>query len=73
MTRSAPFTLTCEAVGPPEPVQIRWLRDGLPNSDYHDSPSSFSVSGELDDQLDHLMSALLLRTPLVAMVIYEMV
>lgn len=41
--------LTCEAVGPPDPVQIRWLRDGLPNSDYHNSPSSFSVSGEADD------------------------
>lgn len=46
VTRSAPFTLTCEAVGPPEPVQIRWLRDGLANSEYHNSPSSFSVSGE---------------------------
>ncbi|XP_003964258.2 tyrosine-protein kinase Mer [Takifugu rubripes] len=45
VTRSAPFTLTCEAVGPPDPVQIRWLRDGLANSDYHNSPSSFSVSG----------------------------
>lgn len=52
VTRSAPFTLTCVAVGPPDPVQIRWLRDGLPNSDYHDSPSSFSVSGELDDHRD---------------------
>lgn len=46
MTRGAPFTLTCEAVGPPDPVLIRWLRDGLANSDYHNSPSSFSVSGE---------------------------
>ncbi|TNM99845.1 hypothetical protein fugu_012878 [Takifugu bimaculatus] len=45
VTRGAPFTLTCEAVGPPDPVQIRWLRDGLANSDYHNSPSSFSVSG----------------------------
>ncbi|XP_070834339.1 tyrosine-protein kinase Mer [Chaetodon trifascialis] len=45
VTRNTPFMLTCEAVGPPDPVQIRWLRDGLPDSDYHDSPSIFSVSG----------------------------
>uniref|UniRef100_A0A8P4GAU1 receptor protein-tyrosine kinase n=1 Tax=Dicentrarchus labrax TaxID=13489 RepID=A0A8P4GAU1_DICLA len=32
VTRNTPFTLTCEAVGPPDPVQIRWLRDGLPDS-----------------------------------------
>lgn len=46
VTRNSPFTLSCEAVGPPDPVQIRWLRDGLPDSDFHNSPSSFSVSGE---------------------------
>ncbi|XP_041645793.1 tyrosine-protein kinase Mer [Cheilinus undulatus] len=45
VTRSTPFTLFCEAVGPPDPVQIRWLRDGLPDSDFHNSPSSYSVSG----------------------------
>ncbi|XP_074531991.1 tyrosine-protein kinase Mer [Halichoeres trimaculatus] len=45
VTRNTPFTLFCEAVGPPDPVQIRWLRDGLPDSDYHNSPSSYSVSG----------------------------
>ncbi|XP_051233244.1 tyrosine-protein kinase Mer isoform X1 [Dicentrarchus labrax] len=45
VTRNTPFTLTCEAVGPPDPVQIRWLRDGLPDSDFHNSPSSYSVSG----------------------------
>ncbi|KAM6997945.1 tyrosine-protein kinase Mer [Tautogolabrus adspersus] len=45
VTRNTPFTLSCEAVGPPDPVQIRWLRDGLPNSDFHNSPSSFSISG----------------------------
>uniref|UniRef100_A0A8D3CE49 receptor protein-tyrosine kinase n=1 Tax=Scophthalmus maximus TaxID=52904 RepID=A0A8D3CE49_SCOMX len=32
VTRGTPFTLSCEAVGPPDPVQIRWLRDGLPDS-----------------------------------------
>lgn len=45
VTRNVPFTLSCEAVGPPDPVQIRWLRDGSPDSDFHTSPSSFSVSG----------------------------
>uniref|UniRef100_A0A8D3D3T6 receptor protein-tyrosine kinase n=1 Tax=Scophthalmus maximus TaxID=52904 RepID=A0A8D3D3T6_SCOMX len=45
VTRGTPFTLSCEAVGPPDPVQIRWLRDGLPDSDFHNSPSSYSVSG----------------------------
>lgn len=45
VTRNAPFTLSCEAVGPPEPVHIRWLRDGSPDSDFHNSPSSFSVAG----------------------------
>lgn len=76
VTKSAPFTLTCEAVGPPDPVQIRWLRDGLPNSDYHDSPSSFSVSGELGDHLITVISILYdvaVGTPLIAMVIYVMV
>ncbi|XP_072292604.1 tyrosine-protein kinase Mer [Eucyclogobius newberryi] len=45
VTRNTPFTLSCEAVGPPDPVQIRWLRDGSPDSEFHNSPSSFSVSG----------------------------
>ncbi|XP_062286287.1 tyrosine-protein kinase Mer isoform X1 [Scomber scombrus] len=45
VTRNTPFTLSCEAVGPPDPVEIRWLRDGSPDSDSHNSPSSFSVSG----------------------------
>ncbi|XP_070771693.1 tyrosine-protein kinase Mer [Enoplosus armatus] len=45
ITRNTPFTLSCDAVGPPDPVQIRWLRDGLPDSDFHNAPSSYSVSG----------------------------
>ncbi|XP_044068926.1 tyrosine-protein kinase Mer [Siniperca chuatsi] len=45
ITRNTPFTLSCEAVGPPDPVQIRWLRDGLPASDFYNSPSSHNVSG----------------------------
>ena len=46
VTRNAPFTLTCVAVGPPDPVQIRWLRDGIVDSDFHSSPSNYDVSGE---------------------------
>ncbi|CAG6017493.1 unnamed protein product [Menidia menidia] len=45
VTRDTPFTLSCAAEGPPGPVQIRWLRDGVHDSDLHNSPSSFSVSG----------------------------
>ncbi|XP_022048031.2 tyrosine-protein kinase Mer [Acanthochromis polyacanthus] len=45
ITRDTPFMLSCEAVGPPDPVQIRWLRDGLPDSDSQNSPSNFSVAG----------------------------
>ncbi|XP_053292607.1 tyrosine-protein kinase Mer [Pleuronectes platessa] len=45
ITKDAPFTLSCEAVGPPDPVRIRWLRDGLPDSDFHNSSISYSVSG----------------------------
>uniref|UniRef100_A0A672HGX4 receptor protein-tyrosine kinase n=1 Tax=Salarias fasciatus TaxID=181472 RepID=A0A672HGX4_SALFA len=45
VTRGAPFTLLCEAVGPPDPVQIRWLRDGFAKTDFHSSPSTYHVSG----------------------------
>ncbi|KAK9541715.1 hypothetical protein VZT92_001737 [Zoarces viviparus] len=45
VTRNTPFTLSCDAVGPPDPVRIRWLRDGLPYSDFHNSSSNYSVSG----------------------------
>ncbi|XP_076018858.1 tyrosine-protein kinase Mer [Genypterus blacodes] len=45
ITRNTPFTLTCEAVGPPDPVKIRWLRDGLPDRDFQSSPSTYFSSG----------------------------
>ncbi|XP_056291972.1 tyrosine-protein kinase Mer [Pseudoliparis swirei] len=45
VTRNTPFTLSCDAVGPPDPVQIRWLRDGLPDSDFRNSSDSYTVSG----------------------------
>uniref|UniRef100_A0A667XKY8 receptor protein-tyrosine kinase n=1 Tax=Myripristis murdjan TaxID=586833 RepID=A0A667XKY8_9TELE len=46
ITRDRPFTLWCEAIGPPQPVKIRWLRDGLHASDFTSSPSHHTVSGE---------------------------
>lgn len=46
VTRNAPFTLTCEAAGPPDPVQIRWLRNGLADTDFLNSSSTYYVSGE---------------------------
>lgn len=45
VTRNTPFTLSCEAVGPPGPVHIRWYRDGLPYPEVYNSPSNFSVAG----------------------------
>ncbi|XP_051935551.1 tyrosine-protein kinase Mer isoform X2 [Hippocampus zosterae] len=45
ITKDTPFTLSCEAVGPPDPIKIRWLRDGVPVGDYHRSPSTYNVEG----------------------------
>ncbi|XP_077352147.1 tyrosine-protein kinase Mer [Festucalex cinctus] len=45
ITKDTPFTLTCEAIGPPDPVKIRWLRDGIPDGDYQTSPSTYKVEG----------------------------
>uniref|UniRef100_A0A665WKQ7 receptor protein-tyrosine kinase n=1 Tax=Echeneis naucrates TaxID=173247 RepID=A0A665WKQ7_ECHNA len=47
VTRNTPFKLLCEAIGPPEPVRIRWLRDGLPVPDLNLSSSSYTVQGEI--------------------------
>uniref|UniRef100_A0A8C5B0D7 receptor protein-tyrosine kinase n=1 Tax=Gadus morhua TaxID=8049 RepID=A0A8C5B0D7_GADMO len=40
------FVLSCEAVGPPGPITIRWLRDGTPDGDFRPSPSNHTVPGE---------------------------
>ncbi|XP_061546563.1 tyrosine-protein kinase Mer [Phycodurus eques] len=45
ITKDTPFTLSCEAVGPPDPVNIRWLRDGIPDGAYYKSPSNYNVEG----------------------------
>uniref|UniRef100_A0A3Q2YX97 receptor protein-tyrosine kinase n=1 Tax=Hippocampus comes TaxID=109280 RepID=A0A3Q2YX97_HIPCM len=43
ITKDTPFNLSCKAVGPPDPIKIRWLRDGVPVGDYHRSPSTYNV------------------------------
>lgn len=41
----APFNLTCEAVGPPEPVQVLWWLGGVQEEDFRPSPSVLLVKG----------------------------
>ncbi|KAM5165514.1 tyrosine-protein kinase Mer [Mantella aurantiaca] len=44
--RDTPFNLTCEAVGPPEPVEIYWFRNSRKISDIPEvSPAVLSVLG----------------------------
>ncbi|KAF7220086.1 tyrosine-protein kinase Mer isoform X1 [Nothobranchius furzeri] len=45
VTRDTPFNLSCKAVGPPDPVEIRWLRNGILVRDHNNSLSSLYVSG----------------------------
>ncbi|XP_066467950.1 tyrosine-protein kinase Mer isoform X2 [Tiliqua scincoides] len=46
VTRNKPFSLTCHAVGPPEPVEIRWHRNSLRITEEHDrSPSVLTLPG----------------------------
>ncbi|XP_056423188.1 tyrosine-protein kinase Mer isoform X2 [Hyla sarda] len=49
VTKNTPFNLTCEAVGPPEPVEIYWYRNSTRINDIPDvSPAVLQVLG-----LDH--------------------
>ncbi|NXE42261.1 MERTK kinase, partial [Ptilorrhoa leucosticta] len=46
VTRNSPFNLTCQAVGPPEPVEIYWFRNNIQlNQKPHISPSVLTVPG----------------------------
>ncbi|KAM4680765.1 tyrosine-protein kinase Mer isoform 2-T2 [Amazona ochrocephala] len=46
VTRNSPFNLTCQAVGPPEPVEIYWFRNNIRvNEKPHISPSVLVVPG----------------------------
>ncbi|XP_057704179.1 tyrosine-protein kinase Mer isoform X2 [Corythoichthys intestinalis] len=45
VSKDTPFALSCEAVGPPDPINIRWLRDGIPVGGYNNSTSTYNVEG----------------------------
>ncbi|XP_039386707.1 tyrosine-protein kinase Mer isoform X2 [Mauremys reevesii] len=46
VTRNRPFNLTCEAMGPPEPVQIYWFRNSSRvNEQPYISPSVLTLPG----------------------------
>ncbi|XP_021437041.2 tyrosine-protein kinase Mer isoform X2 [Oncorhynchus mykiss] len=45
VTCNSPFNLSCEAVGPPTPITIRWLRNGVPEMGYLTSRSNYTVPG----------------------------
>ncbi|KAM6084577.1 tyrosine-protein kinase Mer isoform 1-T1 [Theristicus caerulescens] len=46
VTRNTPFNLTCQAVGPPEPVEIYWFRNNVQvNEKPHISLSVLTVPG----------------------------
>ncbi|KAI1240327.1 Tyrosine-protein kinase Mer, partial [Lamprotornis superbus] len=46
VTRNSPFNLTCQAVGPPEPVEIYWFQNNIQvNQEPHISPSVLTVPG----------------------------
>uniref|UniRef100_A0AAZ3QYA0 receptor protein-tyrosine kinase n=1 Tax=Oncorhynchus tshawytscha TaxID=74940 RepID=A0AAZ3QYA0_ONCTS len=46
VTCNSPFNLSCEAVGPPNPITIRWLRNGVPEMGYLTSRSNYTVPGQ---------------------------
>uniref|UniRef100_A0A671YJM1 receptor protein-tyrosine kinase n=1 Tax=Sparus aurata TaxID=8175 RepID=A0A671YJM1_SPAAU len=71
VTRNANFTLTCVAVGPPDPVQIRWLRDGIADSDFHSSPSNYTVSGEAPTTRFSCSASRLLPSPVSDVTVME--
>uniref|UniRef100_A0A8C1RHT6 receptor protein-tyrosine kinase n=1 Tax=Cyprinus carpio TaxID=7962 RepID=A0A8C1RHT6_CYPCA len=45
ITRNTPFTLTCEAVGPPNPVTIEWLHKGKRFEEPTESSSTITIEG----------------------------
>ncbi|NXC37123.1 MERTK kinase, partial [Campylorhamphus procurvoides] len=52
VTRNSPFNLTCQAVGPPEPVHIYWFRNNIQvNEEPHISPSVLTVPGVTESTL----------------------
>ncbi|NWI47874.1 MERTK kinase, partial [Picathartes gymnocephalus] len=50
VTRNSPFNLTCQAVGPPEPVEIYWFQNNVQlNQKPHISPSVLTVPAGLSE------------------------
>ncbi|CAH1264279.1 MERTK [Branchiostoma lanceolatum] len=45
VTPNTPFSLQCEAVGPPEPISIAWYKDGEVVAAALPSPSTYSFAG----------------------------
>ncbi|XP_059421692.1 tyrosine-protein kinase Mer-like [Carassius carassius] len=45
ITRNTSFTLTCEAVGPPNPVTIKWLHKGKRLEESNKSSSNITIEG----------------------------
>lgn len=47
VTKNTPFNLTCQAVGPPEPVSIFWVQNSSRvNERPEKSPSMLTIPGE---------------------------
>lgn len=54
VTRNSPFNLTCQAVGPPEPVEIYWFQNNVQlNLKPYISPSVLTVPGEPGSRFSH--------------------
>lgn len=45
ITKNTPFMLTCEAIGPPNPVNILWLQNGQKLNYSSVSPSNLTIQG----------------------------
>ncbi len=45
ITRNTSFTLTCNAVGPPNPVTIKWLHKGKRFAERNESSSTITIEG----------------------------
>ncbi|KAL2305638.1 hypothetical protein Nmel_003522 [Mimus melanotis] len=71
VTRNSPFNLTCQAVGPPEPVEIFWFQNNIQvNQEPYISPSVLTVPGELGVSLPWRVPSVVCPccgTPLLAM------
>uniref|UniRef100_A0A8C1Q0F8 receptor protein-tyrosine kinase n=1 Tax=Cyprinus carpio TaxID=7962 RepID=A0A8C1Q0F8_CYPCA len=63
ITRNTPFTLTCEAVGPPNPVTIEWLHKGKRFEEPTESSSTITIEGTNMWACVSLLGAVFLNFP----------